>query len=375
MFKGTILHLRGGWQVLGAENVITEIANHSEEYGYTSIIGVINDVRDTRTDFTDKLHENDIKTLGISCSGRFDIGCANTIKQIIIDNNISVLHSHGYKEDFYAILSNTSIPKMATNHLWKTNTLMLRLYRALDALLLRRFDLVAGVSDEIIREMNNLGIHKTIKVPNGIDVHKFHITPTKSKKLLYEFGMRADGFIFGMISSLTSEKNHTLAIKALAKLPYAHSQLLIVGDGPQLGNLQSLVNQLDLSNRVFFVGRKNNIAEILSAIDVFLLPSLMEGLPMALLEAMACGKAVIASRVGENANVISDKINGLLFDSGDLAELTSVMNVLLGDADLVKQFGLQARITVETDFSSTTMTRNYCNCYDSLLCKNQDGRG
>lgn len=373
MHKGVIFHLRGGGQVLGAENVITEIASNSEKYGYTSIIGIINDVRNTRTDFIDKLHENDIKTLEISCSGRFDIGCANTIKQIIIDNNISVLHAHGYKEDFYAILSNTSIPKMATNHLWKTNTLMLRLYRALDVLLLRRFDLVAGVSDEIIREMNGLGIRKTVKIANGIDVNKFHISP-KSNSLLDEFGMRAEGLVFGMISSLTTEKNHALAINALSNIENTDSQLLIVGDGPQLANLQSLVNQLDLTSRVFFVGRKNNVAEILSAIDVFLLPSLMEGLPMALLEAMACGKAVIASRVGENANVITDKINGLLFDSGDLAELISAMNLLLGDAELVKQFGLQARKTVEADFSSSTMTRNYCNCYDKLLCMNQDSR-
>ncbi|MCI5140167.1 MAG: glycosyltransferase [Candidatus Electrothrix sp. ATG1] len=117
----------------------------------------------------------------------------------------------------------------------------------------------------------------------------------------------------------------------------------------------------------FFVGRRSNINEILSVVDVFLLPSLMEGLPMALLEAMACGKAVIVSRVGENANVVENNMSGILVESGDVAGLADAMQLMIKRNGVRKELGQQAREVVKNKYSSEIMTYNYCHLYDQLL--------
>lgn len=361
-----VLHLRSSGGLLGAENVILEIAKHSKEYGYNSIIGVLKDARDPEPEILTVARKNGLQAVEFDCRRRIDFQCAKLIKKFVIDNDVSLLHCHGYKEDFYGLLCNSHIPLFATNHLWKTNSLMLRLYRGLDAFLLRRFNLVAGVSDEIVSEMYKLGIKEPIKVQNGVDIDKFNIDP-KAEGLVREFGLNSNGIVFGMVSSLTSEKDHAIAINSFAKLEGAHAQLLIVGAGPLLQDLQTQVKRLGLDKKVFFIGRQKNIREILSIVDVFLLPSLKEGLPMALLEAMACGKAVIVSRVGENENVVLDKINGILFKPGDLEALVDAMEFLVERGDMVKQFGRQARLTVEAHFSSKKMTRHYCDLYDKII--------
>ena len=361
-----VLHLRSSGGLLGAENVILEIANHSERFGYKSIIGVLHDPRDAASEMLNVAQSNGVETHSFVCKSRIDFKAIKEINNIVCTNNIRVLHCHGYKEDVYGILARAGVPLLATNHLWKTNSLMLRIYKIIDAFLLRYFSMVIGVSDEIVAEMQKKGIKKALKVANGVDTRKYHIT-TKNIELSNNLGLDQDQVIFGMVSSLTSEKNHSCAITAFADLEDKKSQLLIVGDGPLLEELKGQAISMNISERVFFAGRRSNIGEILSVVDVFLLPSLMEGLPMALLEAMACGKAVIVSRVGENANVVENNMSGIIVEPSDVAGLANAMQLMLKRDDLRNEFGQQARKTVKKKYSSDVMTYNYCQLYDQIL--------
>jgi glycosyltransferase involved in cell wall biosynthesis len=361
-----VLHLRNTEGVFGAEKVIIEISKYSKNYGYDSIIGIFKDDKMTIPELAQSAQNEGLQTIIFPCNGRFDMKCARKINAYILENNINLLHCHGYKEDFYALASRTVIPKLATNHLWKSTSFILKLYRQIDIFLLRAFDCVVGVSDEIVSEMRNLGIKDPVKVQNGIDIDKFNIDQ-KAVELASKIGLNSNDIVFCMVSSLTPEKNHSAAIEALSNLKHTGSQLLIVGDGPLLKDLQDQVARLNLQKRVFFVGRRENIRELLSISDIFLLPSLKEGLPIALLEAMACGKAVIASRVGENANVISDGINGMIVENGDKNSLSNAMHLLLEQKNLIYQFGAKARETVANNFSSHVMTLNYCELYNRLL--------
>jgi len=368
-FYKKVLHLRSTGEMLGAENVVLEIAKHSRAMGYISIVGVLQDTRDMEAELFNVANENGLQTAIFTCSGRIDLTCVKKIKQFVVSSDVDLLHCHGYKEDAYGLLSQLSIPKIATNHLWKTNTFMLRFYRIIDSFLLRKFDRVVGVSEEIVTEMMRLCINKSMKITNGIDLNWFTAAP-KSERLLREFGLRRDAVIFGMISSLTTEKNHILAIESFEKLSNKNTQLLIVGDGPLFDELKERVSSLNLRERVFFVGRQNNIRDILSVMDVFLLPSLQEGLPMALLEAMACGKAVIASGVGEIPNVIVNKVSGFVVAPSDSVALVDAMQRLVGNVKLINEVGIKARQRVEKHFSSEQMTRQYCRLYDQVLASN-----
>ena len=365
-----VLHLRSSGGLLGAESVILEIANHSERFGYTSVIGVLHDSRDADSELLTVAQGNGFETHSFVCNSRLDFKVIKQINKLISTNNIKLLHCHGYKEDMYGILSRAGVPLLATNHLWKTNTLMLHLYNIIDAFLLRYFSMVTGVSDDIVAEMQKKGIKKALKVANGVDTKKYHIA-TKNIELRNNLGLDQDQVVFGMVSSLTSEKNHSCAITAFADLEDKKSQLLIVGDGPLLEELKGQALSMNISERVFFAGRRSNIGELLSVVDVFLLPSLMEGLPMALLEAMACGKAVIVSRVGENAHVVENNMSGIIVEPSDVAGLADAMQLMLKRDDLRNEFGQQARKTVKKKYSSDVMTYNYCQLYDQILagCK------
>jgi len=361
-----ILHLRSSGGLLGAENVLLEIARHSHRFGYQSIVGGVRDIRDPVPDLVSIAFENGLQAVEFPCSKRIDLNCARAIRKFVAEKNIDLLHCHGYKEDIYAILARVRVPKIATNHLWKTNTLLLHAYRMIDALVLRQFNCVAGVSGEIVKQMKRLGIKNPVKIQNGIDINRFNVDPPV-EGLAETLGVSSHVPVFAMISSLTSEKNHALVLDVLAALKNKNVQLLIVGEGPLLGELKKRVARLCLTEKVIFAGRRSNIREILSIVDVFMLPSLKEGLPMALLEAMACGKAVISSRVGEIENVIEHGFNGVIVEPGDAFTLTQAMEKFMKQRDLIKKFGYEARKTVEKYFSSQTMTRKYCHLYDRVL--------
>ena len=363
--RGRVLHLRSSGAILGAENVIIEIAKNSPRHGWESVVGAINDVKDTYPDFLGLASRNGIRTANFKCHGRLDFSCIKEIKKFIEISDINIIHSHGYKEDIFTFLIPGSIPKIATNHLWKGITVKSKIYCYLDAMCVRFFDKIVGVSDEIVKQMEQLYIKNLYKIPNGIDINKYK-PRAKSGKILKEFGLSADDIVLGMVSSLTYEKNHKMVIEALKEINLPNLKLLIVGDGKSRGIIQKQVAATGVQESIILAGARNDIVNILSVIDVFLMPSLNEGLPMALLEAMACGKAVIASRVGEIPNVVCHNGNGLLIAPYDSEQFVKAIIHLIEDTQKIQSFGMSARKTVEESYSSSIMAERYCEIYDSL---------
>ncbi|RFA25149.1 hypothetical protein CAI21_19845 [Alkalilimnicola ehrlichii] len=172
-----------------------------------------------------------------------------------------------------------------------------------------------------------------------------------------------------MISSLTKEKGHRFALEALRALVSEplQIQLLIVGDGPESDGLRNEVQHAGLAENVIFTGSRQDIPQLLQAIDIFLLPSLKEGLPMALLEAMASGLAVVGSSVGDVGTTIEQDRSGLLVPPGDSDALRQAIKRLVLGPDLRARFGLNARRRVERHFSAEAMTQAYCELYSRYL--------
>ena len=361
-----VLHLRSSGAFLGAENVVIEIAKNSYDYNITPIIGAINNIHDPRPVFIDAAVANGLEVVRFLYDGFLGLNCSRAIKEYVNQHNVNLLHVHGYKEDFVGLLSRSPVPIVATNHLWKKNNIKLKAYRLFDIMLLHLVDQVVGVSDELVYEMQRFGIRNVMKIPNGVDIERFKVKP-KSIRLMDKFCIYRNTVVFGMISSLTPEKNHRVVVNCLAHLHHVNFKLLIVGDGPEKSSLQSLVKERGLQQYVIFTGSQENIPEILSIIDVYLLPSFAEGLPISLLEAMAAGKAVIASRVGEIPNILKHKENGFLINPNDMNALKVWLEYLLKRRDLIPLVGLRARRTVETNYSSNSMARNYCSLYQRIL--------
>jgi glycosyltransferase involved in cell wall biosynthesis len=363
-----VLHLRSSGGVLGAESVLIELGKHTPEFGYQSIIGAIKNRNDPFPEFIKIAKENGIETVVFECKNSLDVSLMGVIKSYIVKNNIDILHCHGYKEDFYGFLTPVKIPKMATNHLWKRTTLRLKIYSIVDAFILHFFRQVVGVSDEIVMEMQRHQIKNAIKIPNGVDLDKFAVR-NKVLDLYDRFNVCSENVIVGMISSLTPEKGHEYAIKAMCKLvkEIPEIRLLIVGDGILRSDIQRQIESNSLERFVKLVGIQRNIPELLSIIDIFILPSLKEGLPIALLEAMASGKAVIATRVGENTNVIENEKTGLLIDPGNFLQISEAILTLTKNKGSIGMFGANARVAVEAQYSSQIMCKRYCEIYKDIL--------
>jgi len=362
-----ILHLRSSGGLLGAENVIIELCKFSKQQGCEQIVGALKDKRDPLPEFLSYLPSGTDSVIFEGSSG-FDFSVLKKLKSYIISNKIDLIHCHGYKEDFYAFLLGKSIKKFATNHLWKKTNLKGRIYALIDAFILRFFNCVVAVSGDIASEMASKGIKNIIQINNGIDVKQFFPQP-KSPQLIEQYGLRNKDFIVGMVSSLTPEKGHLVAIEALSLAIQSNPEikLIIVGDGTSKADIQNLIKRNGLEQHVILAGRQNNVPDYLSLFDVFLLPSYKEGLPMALLEAMASGKCVIASRVGEIPNVISDGKNGFLVAPGDHNGINFAINKAVSDNSLMKKCQHEAVETVKDKFSSWKMSEYYNKLYNRIL--------
>lgn len=165
----------------------------------------------------------------------------------------------------------------------------------------------------------------------GIDVSAFEgVTVDKSTKRV-ELGIRNDVVLFTSVGELSVRKNQIVMLKALAKIDNDNIHYAIVGCGDMEQELRNAIEEYQLSDRVHMLGYRRDVAEIYKASDVCCLPSLQEGLPVALIEGMACGLPVICSRIRGNVDLI-DKHGELLFDSHDPQECyAAIRNVLRSD--------------------------------------------
>jgi len=363
-----VLHLRSSAGILGAENVIIELAKYSPAYGYHPIVGALKDTRDPFPEFIHMAREHNLETVVFESRGRLDFRCIRRLRQYGCSQEIDIVHCHGYKEDVYGMFLPSHIAKVATNHLWKRLFLRGKINAMIDTVSLQFFDEVVGVSDGIMEDMRKHFVRNTNKISNGIDTEKY-VPKEKSTEMMEKLGINPDVVVLGMISSLTFEKGHLYAFQALQHLqkPFPDLHLLVVGDGKMKDELVETCREMNLENRIVFAGGQKNIPEVLSVVDIFLLPSLTEGLPMAMLEAMATGKAVVATRVGENHKVIENGVTGRLIKPENARELWSAIQELLENENERKKMGRRAREVIQKRYSSKTMARSYCSLYDTVL--------
>lgn len=201
---------------------------------------------------------------------------------------------------------------------------------------------------------------KIIVIANGINLEKFAGIPEK------EFG---DPPVIGIVGRLEEQKGHKYLFEALNLIKAIPWVLWVVGDGSRKAELERLAKDLNLRERIIFLGARKNIAEILSGIDIFVFPSLWEGLGLAVLEAAAAGKPIVASRVGGIPEIIDDGKTGILVEPKNVKSLADGLeHVLLGKVD-AREMGERAREMVKKKFSAEKMVEEYEKLYKELLAK------
>ena len=167
------------------------------------------------------------------------------------------------------------------------------------------------------------------------------------------------------VARLDPQKGLHHLVAAAALVPEA--RVMIVGDGPERGALETLIAQLGLGDRVHLLGFRTDIPELLAGCDLFVLPSLFEGLPLSILEAMAAGKAVVATAIGGNDEAVVDGVTGLLVPPADPQALADALRTLLREPERRRRLGEAGRRRAEAEFSATAMVRRVAAVYDEVL--------
>lgn len=164
---------------------------------------------------------------------------------------------------------------------------------------------------------------------------------------------------------LEEQKGHRYLLESATEVPEA--QFVFAGDGPERAALEAQAASLGLDDRVMFLGRRHDIPEILACCDAFVLPSLWEGLPLSVLEAMAAGKPVVASDVGGTGEAVLHEETGLLVPAGDRRALAKAIRAVLDDPALAHRLGSAGRKRVRQKFSAAEMVHRITSVYEELL--------
>ncbi|MGD2205253.1 MAG: glycosyltransferase family 4 protein [Anaerolineae bacterium] len=240
------------------------------------------------------------------------------------------------------------------------------------ALLRDKADCFIVISREIEKELQQIGVpqSKLKFIPNGVNTDHFVPVEDRRKEHLKQRLDLPKGPIVAFVGRLVPAKNVSLLVDLWERFPDTGAHLLILGDGPRRASLENSCQDKGLTDKVLFTGNVENVAQYLQCSDIYVLPSLTEGLPVALLEAMACSLPVVASSVGGVPELLQDGVNGFLVSPGNAQDFHDKLATLLVDRELQHKMGSQARQTILSNYSLSTISERYLALYKDLLNQN-----
>lgn len=200
-------------------------------------------------------------------------------------------------------------------------------------------DMIVTINKEDYARAKNFHAKRVEYLPGiGLDLKKYD-TESDRQKLRKSLGVSENDFLLMSVGELSKRKNHKAVIKAISELNNSHIRYIICGKGPLKKALNDYVNKLGLKGKVVFLGYRKDVCHLYKAADVFLFPSIQEGLPRALMEAMASGLPVIASRIRGNTDLVTDKKGGFLVNARDSGEYARDIESILQNSQMRTEMG------------------------------------
>jgi glycosyltransferase involved in cell wall biosynthesis len=362
----SVIHLRSSSGLYGAEQVVLELCRQQTEHYASTRLLVFAPVGAAPGALLTLAGSRHVRASALACRGPLDLRCIFRLRRLLraeLYGHRVVLHCHDYKSVVYGGLAALGLPltRIATLHGWLNDSRRLRLYHWLEARMLRHFQRVCAVSDSISRQLLKLGLDPGVvrRVDNGIDIHRFRPRPMPPSEGL------AGPLRLGTAARLSPEKNLGLLIDALAECRDRGRilQLMIVGEGPERARLERRVRQLQLSEQVAMPGSIAGLEAWYPTLDAFVLPSLSEGMPLAVLEALACGCPVIASAVGSIPDLLEGVSGCRTVSPGDGQALVEAL-LALPEPDRPL---LAARERVARRYSGERMATRYAGIYREAI--------
>lgn len=303
----------------------------------------------------EKLRQLDIPVFEIRMDGISQFRAVLKVKRILTSNKIDIVDTHGYRDHIISIFAARLFRKKAVLRT-KHNAVPLKsglFSRFVYNTLTTR---VIAISEHIRQVLIESGMRpeNVTTIHSSVDVEKFS-PREKSPAVLQEFGLARQTQVLGMVARIHQNKGYTYLLDAMPSIMRTgiDRKLLIIGKGSD--KLMDRLKELNIERHVIAPGFREDVPEVLSVVDVFVLPSLREGLGTAILEAMAMGKPIISTRVGGIPEAVQHEVNGLLVPPSDTPALAEAVIELLADEEKRLSMGRHSRKIAENRFSHTKM--------------------
>ena len=373
MAKVRLMHLIAPITYGGAERVVVSLVGNLDREKYEITVGMFMNPSRPADGFLQDIERLGCRVRVIELRKVFEWRQIQDLLGVLAEGQIQILHTHAYRSDILGLLAakRLGIPIVTTVHgCWDPESVKMRFYAYCERISFRYFNRIIVVSEELRQRMVELGvpIDKLRKICNAIDTTRYsnHRSASTFRK---EFGIENGTMLVGTIGRLSPEKGLGDFLRAAQQvlMHRAHVKFVIAGDGPEKKPLQEMAEGLGLEKHVIFCGHRQDVSQVYNALDIFVLSSLAEGLPIALLEAAFHAKPIIATSVGGIPEVVENNKTGILVPSHDPVQLGNRMLELLSDGGKAKTMGIAAKRRIETEFGCKSWIRAIEDVYEEVL--------
>lgn len=369
--KIKLIHIIPSLETGGMENGIVNVVNRLDTKIFSPMICCLR----KEGNMSRRLNSN-VQVKCLHGKEGFDYSSPLKMARLFVNEKADIVHTHGWGGGLLAgtigaKLAGVPIVINSEHGFWRVDKKR-RIYA--QKILSYFTDQITTVSEDLRNKINKcfgIPLNRIVSISNGVDAEKFRPSVLSREIYKKKLNMRADEYVIGTVGRLVPVKDHPTLLKAAASLinKKISIKLILVGDGPVKSELIQLIDALKIGSCVSFLGERADIPELLNAMDLFVLPSVTEGMSNTLLEAMACGIPVIATDVGGNPEIIRDGINGFLIPPRNSDVLSETIEKMYSDKRMARQMGIMSRKIVEKKFSLTNMVKNYQDMYIRCLIK------
>jgi glycosyltransferase involved in cell wall biosynthesis len=336
--------------------------------------------------FEKKIVELDIPFYPINFANRYSISSILKLRNVIDKKKFDIIHSQGARADFFSrisaripdkpcLISTVQMPVDGFN----VGMLRRGIYRLIEKFSEKSVDCFIVVSDgliDILKNHHNISENKIYKVFNGIETRLYNSEQKSdcSKNIIRRsFGISNTEFVIGAIGRFCWQKGFEYLIRSLPDvlLKYPDVKVLLVGDGPLRKTIKDLTKFLSIEKNVIFTGFRNDIKDILSSMDIIVVPSLVEGFPMIILEAMAMEKPIVATRIDGITEQLKDEKEGILIPPRNPLSIATAIFKIKENSGFANKIGRAAGKKVKKYFSVNRMIKETENIYISLITQNK----
>lgn len=369
MRQYTILHTIETGGPGGAETVFLELASNLNSSRFRSVA-----LLPGGSWLPQQLQGRKVPTVIARSKVWYDLYLPRVMRQLVKREKVDLIHSHLPDQNFYSCLAGsiTGCKVVVTYHGAPAAPASAGMRGAIKSWTVRhKATAIVVVSDYLKDLLVGAGFpgEKMARIYNGVNMKVF--VPGAGGRLRKELDLAENVKLVGMVANLRQSKGYEYFIQAARQVAdiVPEARFLAIGEKDEgiAQQLESLVQQLNLSDRFFFLGFRSDVAEILHGLDVFVLSSVSEGLSIATIEAMAAGKPVVVTRSGGPEEIVEDGRTGMLVPPADPKSLASRICQVLGDPELATTLSRNARAEVQSKFSLAKMVQEYESLYERCL--------